>query len=551
MRNVRPRVFLTSVLSGAVLATLSACNRQPAQDTAPAPPAASATAAEAPAPYQRPTADQLYALVAPIALFPDKLVALTLAASTHADQVGDARDFVRGHADLTGGGLIDAADTQPWDPSVKALVAFPAVLDQMANNGEWTDALGQAYANEPTDVMNAIQVMRSRAAARGTLKSTAQQTVQVVDAPVPVTRTVVQDEIVEAPQRTIEIEPADPGVVYVPHYDPDVVYGEPVYSRVYETRYVEPAPGPSYHDAVVAGVVGFGAGILVGELFAHHEHADRPWGWNHWYTAWGDPRDRVPPAVVYDNHPYVVNRTVVNNRYVDRSVHIDNRHDIGNVHVQGAAPATPPRPAAFDYAHMQRPTFAPSMMQATAHDAHPLVPPPAVPGAAAGFSPRSMAAAVQPHGAPVGVPSPRAAPAPPVPVAARQAQDLHLPPHAQDRALAGNPGGQRDARQERGWPPGQRAPQAPVAFHREPQGMPAPSMPRSQPQPERQAPPRPTNPGRFQNAHAMQAPLQRELERPREEPPHREPPAPQRHDEHEPRRDPPPQHHDDHKHHDS
>jgi hypothetical protein len=378
-------VSLKTLLSAAVVTALAACNREPPTQAADAP--AAAATAPAPdvqaAPYQKPTAEQLYALVAPIALFPDNLVAQTLAASTHPDQVDDARQFVQGHRDLTGAALIDAADGQPWDPSVKSLVAFPAVLDQMANNGEWTDALGQAYANQPSDVMNAIQVMRSRAQAKGNLKSTSQQKVQVVDRGEPVSQTVVeQDEIVGPPAQTIEIEPTDPGVVYVPEYDPDVVYGEPVYSTVYETRYVEPSYG--YRDAAIAGVVAFGAGIVVGELFAHHDHHDRPWGWDSWHTSWGGHRDGGRPAVVYDNHPYVVNRTVVNNRFVDRSVHIDNRHNFNNTYNRPGEPprgpqgvgAPPPRPAQPDYAHMQRPNFAPGALHATAPNARPAIAPP-------------------------------------------------------------------------------------------------------------------------------------------------------------------------------
>ncbi|WP_283248864.1 DUF3300 domain-containing protein [Luteibacter aegosomaticola] len=385
-------VSLKTLLSAAIVTALAACNREAPPATADAPAAAASAPDVQAAPYQRPTADQLYALVAPIALFPDNLVAQTLAASTHPDQVDDARQFVQGNRNLTGAALIDAADGQPWDPSVKSLVAFPAVLDQMANNGEWTDALGQAYANEPSDVMNAIQVMRSRAQAKGNLKTTAQQKVQVVDRGEPVSQTTVveQDEIVGPPAQTIEIEPADPGVVYVPDYDPDVVYGEPVYSSVYETRYVE--RGPDYHDAIVAGAIGFGAGIVVAELFAHHEHHDRPWGWDSWHASWGGHRDGGRPAVVYDNHPYVVNRTVVNNRYVDRSVHIDNRHNFGNTYNrpgppppgQGPRPGfgpqgaggPPQRPAQPDYAHMQRPNFTPGAMHATAPNAHPDLPPP-------------------------------------------------------------------------------------------------------------------------------------------------------------------------------
>jgi hypothetical protein len=404
MKRAGLNVVRTTLLSASLLAALAACNRAPpAQADADAPPGPASAAAPAPAAaaYTPPTADQLYALVAPIALFPDRLVALTLAGSTHADQIDDARSFLGSQRNLTGAALIDAADNQPWDPSVKSLVAFPAVLDQLASNRDWTQALGAAYANEPTDVMNAIQVMRGRAQAHGTLRQTSQQTVQVEDAPVSQTVTTeTETEIVPAPTRTIVIEPAQSDVVYVPQYDPDEVYGEPVYSRVYRTHWYE-APA-SRGDVVTAGLVSFGAGVLVGQLFASHDHRDGPrdvprGGWNNWNTSWGhgpgggDGRGR--PSVVYDNHPYVVNRNTVvnrtvnhtvNNTYVDQSVHDSVRHvDVhGNGNVRGVpgVAGNPPgmqagqAPARPDFEHMQRPNFTAAMARPTAPGERPNLP---------------------------------------------------------------------------------------------------------------------------------------------------------------------------------
>lgn len=392
MKYLPKDVFLMTALSVATLGMLAGCQRQAPADEAVAPSPAPAVTAEQPsaAAYQPPTADQLYALVSPIALFPDKLVALTLAASTHPDDVHAARGFLEDRRNLSGSALIDAAADEPWDPSVKALVAFPAVVDQLDGHDDWTAALGAAYAAEPTDVLNAIQVMRQRARAHGSLRDTPQQTVRVTDTPE--TTTVVDERrVVDPPAQTIEIEPAQPDVVYVPSYDPDVVYGEPVYSRVYTTeRWYEPAPDRG--DLVATGLLSFGAGVLVGELFAHDGHHDHPWGWDAWRTSWGGPRGGGygRPAVVYDNHPYVVNRTTVINRYthIDRSVHIDNRHDFGNVSVHntfdrgGPAPGpgrfVPPAaaPRTVDFAHMQRPSFSPAMMHATAPNSRPALPAP-------------------------------------------------------------------------------------------------------------------------------------------------------------------------------
>src|SRR5438876_6553547 len=113
------------------------------------------------------------------------------------------------HPDLKGKPLADAVDTRPWDPSVKALTQFPSVLDNMNQNLSWTSALGDAYVNQRDDVMSAVQALRKRAQASGTLKNTGQQTVATQDG-------------------SIVIEPADPDFVYVPAYDPWLVYGAPL-----------------------------------------------------------------------------------------------------------------------------------------------------------------------------------------------------------------------------------------------------------------------------------------------------------------------------------
>src|ERR1035441_5868188 len=123
------------------------------------------------------TPDQLQQLVAPIALYPDSLVAQILAASTFPEQVVEAQRWLQGNSGLQGAALAQAANGQPWDASVKALTAFPAVLGNMDRNLSWTSSLGDAYYNQPEDVMTAVQVMRQRASAAGTLKTTPQQIV--------------------------------------------------------------------------------------------------------------------------------------------------------------------------------------------------------------------------------------------------------------------------------------------------------------------------------------------------------------------------------------
>ena len=191
------------------------------------------SSAPTPAPL---SSDQLDALVAPIALYPDALVAQVLAASTNPDQVAYADDWLAQSKSLTGAALAQAIDQQPWDPSIKALTQFPSVLDNLAHNLSWTSSLGQAFANQQSDVMAAMQTMRAKAQAAGTLQSNSQI---VVTQPSP---------------NTIVIQPANPQVVYVPQYNPAVVYGAPIAVPLYV-----PPPVP-----VAAVGVYFGSGIRLG-----------------------------------------------------------------------------------------------------------------------------------------------------------------------------------------------------------------------------------------------------------------------------------------------
>jgi uncharacterized membrane protein YgcG len=206
--------------------------------------------AAAQAPQHTPqTADQLQQLVAPIALYPDSLVAQILAAATFPEQVVEADRFVQAHPDLKGDALAQAVDQQPWDPSVKALTAFPSVLGNMDKNLSWTSSLGDAYYNQEQDVMDAVQVMRQKAEQAGNLKSTPQQTVATQGS-------------------TVIIQPADPQVVYVPAYNPWGVYGYPV--GPWPGWY--PYPGIWYGGPYLSFGVGFGVGFFGGY----------GWGWNHW-----------------------------------------------------------------------------------------------------------------------------------------------------------------------------------------------------------------------------------------------------------------------------
>jgi hypothetical protein len=200
------------------------------------------------------TAAELQALVAPIALYPDALVAQILSASTFPDQVAIADNWLQTNKSLTGSALMQAVNKQTWDPSVKALTQFPSVLDKMAQSLAWTSSLGEAYHNQQADVMTAVQTLRAQAQKAGNLKSGPQITV-----------------VQQSPQ-TIVIQPTNPQIVYVPEYNPTVVYGTP---------YV--TPGYSAGAMVATGVLAFGAGLAVGAMMSG---GCCGWGYSSWNCNW-------------------------------------------------------------------------------------------------------------------------------------------------------------------------------------------------------------------------------------------------------------------------
>ncbi len=172
------RQILVSLMSLVLLFAAAPVNLLAQDQQAPPPPAQAPPAQQGP-PYAQQTPEQLGRLVAPIALYPDSLVAQILAASTFPEQVVEADRWVQAHPDLKGDALGQAVDQKPWDPSVKALTAFPSVLGNMDKNISWTSSLGDAYYNQQQDVMDAVQVMRRKAQGSGNLKTTPQQTVTV------------------------------------------------------------------------------------------------------------------------------------------------------------------------------------------------------------------------------------------------------------------------------------------------------------------------------------------------------------------------------------
>jgi len=215
------------------------------------------------------TASQLQGLVAPIALYPDSLVAQVLTASTFPDQVAIADYWMQENTSLTGSALMQAVDKQSWNAAVKGLTQFPSVLHNMATNLSWTSSLGEAYHNQQTEVMSAIQKLRAQAQSAGNLNSSS------------------QIKVVQQSPDVIVIQPANPQIVYVPQYNPAVIYGVP---------YVTPGYTPG--EMAAASVMSFGVGVAVGSMMHGGCCA---WGYSSWNCGWHGT------AVVYHGGAYYGN----------------------------------------------------------------------------------------------------------------------------------------------------------------------------------------------------------------------------------------------------
>jgi hypothetical protein len=199
--------------------------------------------------------DQLDSLVAPIALYPDPLLAQTLAASTYPLEIIQLQQWMDRNKNLQGKALADAVAKQPWDPSIQSLVEFPDVVQRMAGNIQWTTDLGNAFLAQQSDVMDAVQRLRGKAQGTGNLKTSAQS--------------VVKTETVPSGKQVIEIQQANPDVVYVPSYDPTVVYGAaPPEYPYYPYTYPGYVPGTA---------LAWGAGIALGAA-----------AWGAWGGNWGN-----------------------------------------------------------------------------------------------------------------------------------------------------------------------------------------------------------------------------------------------------------------------
>ena len=241
------RAILTFALTICVLMPIGAN----AQAPAPAAPAAAPPAANLLKPAE------LDQLVAPIALYPDPLLAQVLMASAYPLDVVQAERWLEANKNLKGDALKAAVDKQPWDDSIKSLVATPDVLQLMSSKLDWTQKLGDAVVAQQADVMDAIQRLRTKAQANNKLQSTKEQKVSVQQ---------VNN------RQYIAIEPTAPDMMYVPYYDPGVVYGDWPYPE-YPADYW---PAPGYIGAgLLATGVAFGAGYALGRW-----HGGNYWGGN-------------------------------------------------------------------------------------------------------------------------------------------------------------------------------------------------------------------------------------------------------------------------------
>ncbi|HXW93551.1 MAG TPA: DUF3300 domain-containing protein [Terriglobales bacterium] len=228
--------------------------------------------------------DQLDSLVAPIALYSDPLLAQVLAASTYPLEIIQLQQWLAKNKGLKDKALADAVAKEPWDPSVQGLAALPDVVNRLANDIQWTTDLGNAFLAQQSDVMDAVQRMRKKAEDKGSLGSTEQQKVET--------------RVVEG-KSTIIIEQTDPQVIYVPSYDPYVVWGAPLYP--YPPIYYPPA---GYYAAGMA--ISFGVGVAMGAFWSGG------WGWG---CGWGG------------NNNIYVNRN--NNFNRNTNIGGGNRNNIG------------------------------------------------------------------------------------------------------------------------------------------------------------------------------------------------------------------------------
>jgi hypothetical protein len=268
MKKTGPMAVAILVLAAVALAPASSPGAQASRSSQP-----KSTGSAKPAL----TPDTLDQLLAPIALYPDQLLAQVLLCATDPAQVAKLDGWLKTKPPFKGTALQEAAKQTGFEPSFVALSLFPQVVDFMAKDSSWTTRLGQAFASDRAGVLASVQRLRASSQAAGTLKSTPQQTVNTVTT--------------EAGQQVIVIEPANPQVVYVPQYNPQIVYTQPSSTTVVVKEEDDDT------EAAVAGVVGFAAGIAIGAAI-DNDYYYGPYGWggapymyNDAWDDWYDDRE--------------------------------------------------------------------------------------------------------------------------------------------------------------------------------------------------------------------------------------------------------------------
>ena len=243
-------------------------------------------------------AEELDQMLAPIALYPDALLSQVLMASTYPADVAEAAKWSKANTKQKGDAAVTAVQDKPWDPSVKSLVAFPQALATLAEKPEWVQRVGDAFLAQPNEVMDSVQRLRAAAQKSGNLKSNEQQKVIVEQAP-------------QTQQTIIKIEPANPQVVYVPAYNPTVVYGSWWYPS-YPPVYLPPPPGYVVGTALMSGIA-FGIGVGI---------TNSLWGG----CDWG--RGDVDIDINHYNNINVGNKLNVNQNNVKWNHNPDNRRGV-------------------------------------------------------------------------------------------------------------------------------------------------------------------------------------------------------------------------------
>jgi Protein of unknown function (DUF3300) len=284
-------VSSTSVMTGCKASTPNATGSQEVtQATTPAA-APPQTAPAAPPPLQMSVDD----LVAPIALYPDGLLAQILTASANAQEVLDGGNWLLQNQKLIGDALTNAAKQAGFSPSMQYLMSFPQVVDNMCQQIDWTRDLGQAFQADQKGVMEAVQRKRAQAQQTGNLKSSPQM--------------VVETKKADNGQQYVQIQPANPQVIYVPQYNPVTIYNTPAPATVVvqapastTTVVTEQKPGVSSGTAVAIGLLSFGIGMAVGSAINNNNYYPYPaWGYHGVYYG-GRPYYPPPYRPVYPGY---------------------------------------------------------------------------------------------------------------------------------------------------------------------------------------------------------------------------------------------------------